>query len=481
MNLTTVNQVKTIITEEHSSQLHLWHKLGWRHATVIYFDAHLDLQYISQDRINSLLKCQTNEELIQLEKPYHTVPDKGYSYSIEDFLFAAHRLGLIDHVIWVCPTPEKGRQNPMDTIRMLKNMEGFRMEDFTSFEIVGNTVKSKLLGLDVTICGYQDLADLELTINTKIDIDIDYFIALPQDSPWIDPKEVFKTLQKLPIEYDHVTFTRSVSSGYMPLRYHFIADYMAALWRNDIPLAEHYSRLFALDSKAQQGEVEAARFGCLEELTKFPKCAATYYLLSLLLSDGEKAFEYQSNAANLCPSYRPSILRDANAIISRDLKYDKTMLEKLEQQLQDHESDDNERLLTHFTFGLLYSNLGDKESTFKHYQACQEIKAGCYPQLSLALAGMSLNSEDEEQAISLLEKALLDESTKPEAHTLLGSIYLKKSNYDLARKHLSQATEMLPSAKKPLKLLAELYQKIGDDKNYRIQMHKYHQIQFFIR
>ncbi|KYC43086.1 hypothetical protein WA1_13370 [Scytonema hofmannii PCC 7110] len=63
----TKQKIKTIITEEHSSQLHVWHKLGWKNATLIYLDEHLDFQYISEHRIEALKRCQTSAEVAQLE------------------------------------------------------------------------------------------------------------------------------------------------------------------------------------------------------------------------------------------------------------------------------------------------------------------------------------------------------------------------------------------------------------------------------
>lgn len=472
--------IQTIITEEHSSQLHVLHQLGLKDATLIYFDAHLDFQHISEYRLEKLRQCSSTEEIAKLEKPHHMIPDRGYSYSIEDWLYAAHHLGIISHVVWVSPTPENYRPNPMDTIRMLQRGEGLSLKDFISFKIVENVLEATLLGLKITFCGYQDLQDLQFPENIHIDVDIDYFITLPQDRPWIDPKVVFKSLKSLPIDCEVVTLTRSVSSGYMPLRYHFIADYMAALWQDNQPAIDHYTCLFAFAQQAQNNEIKIAKEGCLNLLEKTPICAATYYLLSLCEVDLKKASEYEQIAAELCPSYSPSVLRSTNAIVSRDLKYDKTSLQTLEQQLTNHQWEPGERQLTHFTLGLLYSSLGEKEEALKHYHACQNIKAGFYPQLSLALASLSLRDKDYEQSIMLLNNALNDESTQAEAHLMIGRVYLDRGQYDLACKNLLLAIKMLPSAKRPVKLLADAYKQMGDEKNYQLQLHKYHQMKLLI-
>ena len=474
-----MNKIKSIITEEHSSQLHVWHKLGLNHATLIYLDAHLDLQHISESRIAKLKQCKTTEEIANLEKPHHMVPDQGYSYGIEDFLYGAYHLGMIDHVIWVHPLPEDQKNNPMDSIRMLQNLEGFTLSDLTSFEIVDNYVEANLLGLKVTICGYQELSKLTLPENIFIDIDIDYFIALPEDRPWIDPKIVFETLNTLPLTYDTVTFTRSVSSGYMPLRYRFIADYMTALWQENQSEADHFSRIYQLDKTAQDGQLKEAKEGCLQELIKFPQCPVTYYLLSLCEDNPELKREYREMAGKISPYYKPNVLRSTNAIMSRDLKFDKETLVALEKRLETEPLDAGENQLSHFSLGLLYSTLADINGALKHYQACQTIKKGVYPQLSLSIGALSLQKGQEAEAIPYLQNALNDESTEPEAYTFLGHIYLKQAKYNLALDNLLIAKKLLPGSKKPVKLLAQTYKEIGDENNYKIHLKKYHQMKFF--
>jgi hypothetical protein len=478
MSLNTLTKpVEILITEEHSSQLHLWHKLGIQDATLIYLDAHLDLQDIGEERILKLKNCRTNTEIAALEKPHHTVPDQGYSYSIEDFLYAAYRLGIIKHVIWVHPATENQQANPMDSIRMLKNTPGFRMEYLTSFEVKDNLLEANLMGLKVTICSCYDLPKLSYPENTIIDIDIDYFITLPCNRFWIDPQVVFEILHSLPVKQERITFTRSVSSGYMPLRYRFIADYLGALWQEDTTAHEHYRRLLKYDSQGYNSNTEAAVKNLLDEVELFPNCAATYYFLSIWESDPEAAQKYLEKAASICPLYKPSVLRDANAIMSRDMEYNRHKLEALEQSLEVEELDKEERRLAHFALGLLYSSLGDKQGTLRHYQACQALQKSCYPLLSLALGTLAFQQREYTEATFFLEQALLDESSQPEAHTILGEIYLDREEYNLAKNHLVLATELLPSAKKPVKLLTALYKKTGELDNYQQELKKYQQMQ----
>ncbi|NES85048.1 MAG: hypothetical protein F6K10_28550, partial [Moorea sp. SIO2B7] len=58
-----------LIFEEHSTVLPEWKRRGIQWRTIIYLDAHLDLQFISQKRLEAIQQCNTYEDLAQLEKP----------------------------------------------------------------------------------------------------------------------------------------------------------------------------------------------------------------------------------------------------------------------------------------------------------------------------------------------------------------------------------------------------------------------------
>ncbi|MBD2489583.1 tetratricopeptide repeat protein [Aulosira sp. FACHB-615] len=479
---TIKNSVKSIITEEHSSQLHVWHQLGWKNVTLIYLDEHLDFQYISENHITALKKCQTSAELAQLERPSHIFPDDKYSYGIENFLFAAHRLGIIENLIWVTLTPKNKLPNSIKYMRKLRGFlqqhNAFTVNDITNIAITEDIATATVFGLKITVCGYEDLKKLKLPENTFIDIDIDYFIGLPEQYPLVDPENVFACLKSLPINYDTVTLTRSVSSGYMPLRYYFLADYLAALWQNDLREIEHYRRLYALDQQARNNNIEAAKAGCLEEIQIMPNCAATYYLLSLCETETQKSVNYELIAGKLCPSYCPSVLHLANAILSRDLEYDKNTLSFLENKLMLAEIDIEEKILSHYTLGILYSLKSEKEESLKHYRYCQEIKPGNYPDLSLNIGCIFMKNKDYTKAISFFEQALADESSKAEAHKMLGKIYLEQGQYQIAEENLILAGEIVPTDELAMKLLAKLYKEIGDETSYKHQISKYYHMKF---
>src|SRR5512138_1826198 len=109
--------------EEHSSVLAHWWREGCRGRTVVYLDAHLDLQYVNPDRIRALEHCTSADEVAALEKPHDLWPDRRFSYSLEDFLYPASRLGLIRRLVWVAP-PHVGAGYSAKAVDQLRQMDG---------------------------------------------------------------------------------------------------------------------------------------------------------------------------------------------------------------------------------------------------------------------------------------------------------------------------------------------------------------------
>jgi hypothetical protein len=86
-----------------SSTLPIWWAQRGSPATVVYLDAHLDLQRVADDAIATLRHCATIEEVRALEAPGHFDQSPRYAFGIENFLYAASRLESIDHLVWIAP------------------------------------------------------------------------------------------------------------------------------------------------------------------------------------------------------------------------------------------------------------------------------------------------------------------------------------------------------------------------------------------
>ena len=408
-----------------------------------------------------LEECTTYEEFKGLEKPHPLFPDRQFSYSIEDFLYPAHRLGLIDRLIWVAP-PHVQTGYSQAAFSQLQQMDGVRFDDFSSFKKVsGGWIEGRLLGLPITICNHLQLDTLSLPADSLIDIDTDYFVAVPDDRAWIDPKNIFGILNNLFLNPPFITLSRSVSSGFMPLRYRFFADYLAALWEHRHEDSLHYERLFDLDAQLVAGKQKAVLAGCQNEIEDFPHCAATYYLLSLGEPDPEKANGYRHQAEKLCIRYRPDRLRSACQIPHRQLSVDLSTVIDLEKGTSDIQESHDQLGLISVALGLIYSACGQTQRAITQYEH-GILYLGPHPELALEIGKLLLQQNELDRAIPFFQTGLQDDKTRTASHVFLGQLHAQKGLFARALEHLEVAHEMAPAWTHILSLLIELHKTLGN-------------------
>lgn len=218
------------IFEEHSQVLAHWFGSGVRNATLICLDAHLDLQFIDPARIARLAACTSAAQVKRLESRHCLSPDRSACYGIEDFLYPAAQLGLLRRVVWVAPPHVLGG-GMASALRALLQMEGVTIDELETFHIgAGGALEGRLLGVALTICVLEQLPALELAGPLRVDIDVDYFVVVPGDVLWAEPAAVAAALKSVAGPQADLTISRSVSSGFMPLKFDYIADELAALW-----------------------------------------------------------------------------------------------------------------------------------------------------------------------------------------------------------------------------------------------------------
>lgn len=223
---------RSVIFEEHAAVLPHWFAGGLAGATLICLDTHLDLQFVDEARLARLRRCVNAAELGRLQSPHPMSPDRSFCFGIEDFLLPAVRLGMIGRVVWVAPPPIC-RAGMAVAVRELQQMEGVTIEDLESFRRApGGWLQGRLLGVELTVCELPQLQLMDLTGPVVADIDADYFVTVPGDSLWTTPGEVIRALKELPAIGCELTISRSVGTGFMPLRHGFIADELAALWED---------------------------------------------------------------------------------------------------------------------------------------------------------------------------------------------------------------------------------------------------------
>ncbi len=440
---------------EHSEVLaHWWQRRSSPPPALIYLDAHLDLQFVSKERIERLRQCKTPEAVRALAKPHHLWPDGDFSYSIEDFLYPAAQLGLLEQVIWVTP-PHVDTEDLQQAFIRLQQMEGVELEALESFRRnPGGWIEGCLFGLRLTICSIDQLEDIPLPAACALDIDVDYFISVPGDFVWVNPVEIFSAVCALPTKLVDVTISFSVSSGFTPLRYRFLGDFLAALWSGDTVLAGHFERLLSADRLVRVGNDIEAIEACNRELALFPGCAATWYLLALGQGATGEASRSLARAQAICTDYKPDWLRSACQIRGRRLPIDMASVRVLEQQIPTLGLSPAQTGIAWAAAGLLYAmfnDLGRAEACNRQFR--EQFGHG-HGELCVELAKLWLAAGRPISAIPYLESALIDDESRITGHVYLAQALASIGKIAEAKSHLAKAQSLSPAWVELLAMLA---------------------------
>jgi tetratricopeptide (TPR) repeat protein len=221
---------KAIVFEEHSTVLAHWHRRGVRGATLVCLDAHLDLQFIDAARIERLARCDHDHAMRALESPHPLHPSRDACFGIEDFLYAASRLGIVRRLVWVAP-PHVLAFGFSTALAGLQQMEGVTIEQLESFRTTrGGWLEGELLGLAMLIGTLPQLGALKLEQPLLLDIDADYFVEVPQDRLWCSPTQTCVALREWLGGSHELTIARSAGTGFMPPALAGIPEQVAACW-----------------------------------------------------------------------------------------------------------------------------------------------------------------------------------------------------------------------------------------------------------
>lgn len=453
--------MQATIFEEHSSVLAHWFAAGVSAATLVYLDAHLDLQFVDASRIERLRACTTADELSRLESRHPLSPDRSACYGIEDFLLPAVRLGLIARLIWVAP-PHVMRVGMAAALRGLQQMEGVTLAALETFRRTpGGWIEGRLLGLDLVICELAQLPHLALGGPVRVDIDTDYFVSVPDDSVWAQPSEVIASLKALPGTGCELTIARSVGSGFLPLQHRFLADQLAALWEGRQDDADHWQLLLDQEQHLRAGRRDDALAALNLALARRPACAASCHALGLASADAEARKTFFARAATLAPAYADDLLRRLNEFLARWKRIDLATVLGLHREVAAWQDSAERQAIAWIAMGRLYAVLGRLNEALDCDAHSLRLSAG-HPELALELAKLQIARSEFSAAMGLLARAAVDDETRVAAWLHLAECAFAQGAHAEARRLGLLAQQAAPAWPLLLKRLGTFAQTLGD-------------------
>lgn len=425
--------------EEHSSVLAHWFAHGWAPGrpprTLVCLDAHLDLQQVDDGAMARLLACNAAARVAALERPHPLCPGDAYAYGLEDWIVPAHRLGLIDRVVWVAP-PHVGARFDRRALDQLCQMDGVTPEDIAGFHRgPAGCIEGRLLGVPLTLCELGQLPALPLPRDALIDVDIDFFVEVPGDHAWTTPAMVLPILRALWPDAAELTLCRSVGSGFTPLRWRYLADWLAAGWTGRQAEVDHFTRLHALECRLDVGAGAELAPEVQGELVLHPGCEATRYLWRRVAGATAAASEPATGA------YADDLLREACAQGHRRLPTQLSTVLALERTLITVGPSPRTGW-SWAAVGLLHAAFGRREAAIHCFEVGRAL-AG--PQAELALAIGRLSTEPGQDVDRYLDVALADTKHRTAALALRAEWRQRQGALDEARLLLTEAVARAPA------------------------------------
>jgi hypothetical protein len=452
--------------EEHSSTLPVWwqrdkDKTHGNPQTVVYLDAHLDLQQISPEALKRLQTCETIDEFKKLEAPSHLNPASRFSFGIENFLYAAHNLGLVDRLIWVAP-PHIPRDYSRSLLDYMQQMDGISFAELSGFKrTYGHALRGKLLGLDITICDYQALESLQIEERYCLDVDIDYFVDVPADQLWVDPGVVIHRIVEQLGEPEIATVSRAVTSGFTPLSFRFVGDYVISVLSKRQTDVDYYKTLYSAIEDLAQGRIAHGQTTCQNLLQQRPELGHAYYIKALS-SSSESKNALLSQAEAVDQAYAFDLARESIGLLNRKKQLDKKQLQQLLIALSNLELDQTQRQLAEVALGRVSAVAGLQHTAAK-LLAKQFGDYADHPDICLSLGAVQMQqTELRKHCRALLEKASNNEKNATSAHLYLGDLEFSNENYSAAKKHYNTAHQRAPAWILPLDRMKQCLQKLDD-------------------
>lgn len=234
-----MDPIKNIeIIEEGSDNIAVWAKNGIRNKTLVLVDAQFNIQEQIPDELISEAKKLIETNDYELLSAYTGVSIKNKRlYNSNNYLYAAHRLGLIKDVVWIIPISESIDEKYFTFFKeKLSNNPTLNLnkEDIESFEYSNKKIKGSLFGIPMTIVTINDYDVLNEPVVFSMNISyLTSFIINNVKTPIEDISATFVlALKETAIETNYLTIVNSNVTYDVPLQFRFLSNIFKDFFTN---------------------------------------------------------------------------------------------------------------------------------------------------------------------------------------------------------------------------------------------------------
>ena len=344
----------------------------------------------------------------------------------------------------------------------MQQMDGLDFEDLTGFEKIGrNALHGSMIGLDITICDYDELESMQIGSDYYLDIDIDYFVDVPADRLWIDPATVINRITDQLGSPSLITISRAVTSGFTPMAYRFIGDYIYALLAEEVENIEYYQELTSAIMELGKGELEVGRNRLEQLIANQPDIADAYYLAALTTADSTAKNKLLEQAEARNTAYRFDLARDSIGLLHRKKKLAPPMLNKLLSALEGLEPVGEEKIKAEVALAQVNAVAGDTNTAMSLINEISGEYAG-HEDVLLSVVAKQLDYEDKrDENRELLKMICQGQKNVTTAYLYLGDLEVSDGRYQQALEHFQKARQRAPAWMLPLERLSQCFHLLG--------------------
>lgn len=202
------------IFDPHHYALSTWDFSLLTEPVLIHLDAHLDLNYWSEERLLDYKSLSKSERWDYAAEPENSTREG--LYGIEDFLYPLFKDRVIQQFIWIKP-PLSCYAAPLG--KTLRSLSAYGEDEFLTWSVNNGYAEGILYGVPSIITNQPERVKAGENC-ILLDIDLDFFIN-HHGELWTDPLIFIKKLTKLPWfkQVKHVSVAWSTDGGYTPLKH----------------------------------------------------------------------------------------------------------------------------------------------------------------------------------------------------------------------------------------------------------------------
>ncbi len=219
--------------DDHYQAFPLWREAGLTGLTCIHVDAHLDVSSDGFDE-KSLLGISQAKSRADLEEFRGNPRLPWGGIHCGNYLYPALVDGTVSTLIWVVPRGLVDPDAMLESARQtLQSWVDLTLEEYVELKATAGRVEGRLLGRRFVICTCDQMPELSAEESSRIalDIDVDYFIRLKDDTIWQTPHELLEILG--PMEPIVLTVAISCEGGYTPPFYRFLGKVCLDVFSGD--------------------------------------------------------------------------------------------------------------------------------------------------------------------------------------------------------------------------------------------------------